>query len=70
VTRWQYCEVWWHQPECAMCVIGREIENFPTEDWPDVFAQLGVDGWELVSTMNNPTNEAECWFYFKRPLDS
>ena len=68
MTRWEYCEVWWHHPECAMCVIGREIENFPTEDWPDVFAQLGIDGWELVST-NHTNGFAAFVLFWRRPAN-
>ncbi len=69
--RWEYCEVWW-QPQSVLVNVftpqGARQQRFPTEEWPTAFANLGADGWELVTAMSSPTAIHEYWYYFKRPL--
>ncbi len=72
MKRWEYCEATW-QPAQVVVTFGYRddspsVETFDSVDWPQILAQLGSDGWELVSTMASPVGEHEFYFYFKRPL--
>ena len=46
------------------------LDNLPTPMDATALAELGVDGWELVSTqVIQMTASADLWYYFfKRPL--
>jgi hypothetical protein len=73
MRRWEYCDVTW-QPTLLIVTFGSpdddpEVETHDSADWPQVLAQLGADGWELVSTTASPMGVHEYFFYFKRPLE-
>jgi hypothetical protein len=70
MTKWQHCELWWQPHECSLWVFGQEQQRFPIADWQTVFARLGAEGWELVSTLADPSGAPQCWYYFKRPMES
>jgi hypothetical protein len=44
------------------------VKSFEAQNWPQLLAKLGADGWELVSTTASPVGVHEYYFYFKRPL--
>ena len=73
MTRWEYCEAVW-QPDqvvLTMPVPDEEPEpsSYPATQWPQVMAQLGSEGWELVGCTASPVGAHEYYFYFKRPLE-
>jgi hypothetical protein len=45
------------------------VETSDAPSWPQTLAQLGADGWELVSITASPMGVHEYYFYFKRPLE-
>lgn len=49
-------------------VNGPTIQPFQSGQWPFVFAQLGLDGWELTGVMPSSQGLQEYWYYFKRPI--
>jgi hypothetical protein len=53
------------------CAAGGEpqVEFFEAQGWSQLLAQLGADGWELVTTTASPVGIHEYYFYFKRPLE-
>jgi hypothetical protein len=71
MTRWEYCEVTWQPEEVILTVPDPDEESTPTaypaEQWPQVLAQLGKDGWEMISCTASPVGAHEYYFYFKRP---
>jgi hypothetical protein len=72
MTRWEYCDVTWqpHQVILTMCSAGEtpRVKAFEAQNWPQILAKLGADGWELVTTTASPVGIHEYYFYFKRPL--
>jgi hypothetical protein len=73
VKRWEYCDVTWRPDELIVtsCSVDEEpvVETYDSINWPQVLAQMGADGWELVSTTASPVGVHEYYFYFKRPLE-
>ena len=71
MPRWEYCEVWWETKQVTINIFsvrGFNQQIVRASDWPNVFAHLGADGWELTSTMPSPTGVQQYFYYFKRPL--
>jgi hypothetical protein len=72
MTRWEYCEAIWQPEQVALTMpVPDEVSEpttYPAEQWPQVLATLGHDGWELVSVTPSPVGMHEYYFYFKRPL--
>ncbi len=81
MQKWEYCEVWWTGSSAlgglwntinielnVFSIRGISQQKIPGKEWPTLFARLGADGWELVSTMPSPTNVQQYWYYFKRPI--
>jgi hypothetical protein len=72
MTRWEYCDVTWQQAQVTvtLCAAGGtpRVKTFEAQNWPQLLAKLGSDGWELVSTTASPVGMHEYYFYFKRPL--
>jgi hypothetical protein len=73
MTRWEYCEVVW-QPETVVLTVPAPDEeaaptSYPAEQWPQVLATLGNDGWEMATCTPSPVGMHEYCFYFKRPLE-
>lgn len=65
MTKWEYCEVHWHEEGVTITLpqVGNEhvAQQFETTEWHNVLARLGMEGWELVSML------PDYWYYFKRP---
>jgi hypothetical protein len=73
MTRWEYCDVTWQPGQLILTTASVDddptVETFDAATWPQLLAQLGADGWELVSTTASPMGVHEYYFYFKRPLE-
>ena len=72
--QWEYCEVA-YTPKQVLIHVYSERDNGKyegiqkPEEWGELLAQLGADGWELVGVV--PTRPANhTLYYFKRPLNS
>src|ERR1043166_8629806 len=69
MAKWQHCVLEWRSEQVTFTVYGEPAELFPAHEWETRFADLGEQGWELVSTLP-AANGAAYWYYFKRPLPS
>jgi predicted cupin superfamily sugar epimerase len=73
MTRWEYCEAVWQPDNVSLTMPVPDEETvpatYPAQQWPQVMAQLGVDGWELVGCTASPVGAHEYYFYFKRALE-
>jgi hypothetical protein len=71
---WEYCEVAYTPKQIIVHIYSsgdagmfEGIQN--PEGWGTLLAQLGSEGWELVSVIpTKPANHS--LYYFKRPIDS
>ena len=45
------------------------VTSFDAQDWPQILAKLGDDGWEMVAALGAPTGANEFYYYFKRPIE-
>ena len=67
MTKWEYCEVQWHQQAVTVTRVGTKspqaTQSYNPAEWHSVLARLGEEGWELVSVL-----APDYWYYFKRPL--
>ncbi len=73
MQRWEYCEVTWNPDKisCSICSAhGLEKRSLETSSWEQLLANLGSDGWEMISMMPSPKQQHEYFFYFKRHLSS
>lgn len=68
MTRWEHCVLEWLPDQCSVTVFGQEKEVHAIDEFEEVFARLGSEGWELAATLGSPTGVHEYWYYFKRPL--
>jgi hypothetical protein len=70
---WEYCDVTWQPDQIILTVPDAngpaKVETFDSATWPQLLAQLGAEGWELVTTTASPVGIHEYYFYFKRPLE-
>jgi hypothetical protein len=70
MTKWQHCVLEWQPQQVTLVIYGQKPQIFPPSEWEVVFLRLGAEGWELVSTLTNPSGAQEYWYYFKRPMIS
>jgi hypothetical protein len=72
MTRWAYCEAVWQPEQVSLTMPIADQEpvptTYPSQQWPQVMALLGADGWELIACTSSPVGMHEYYFYFKRPL--
>lgn len=71
MNRWEYAEVTWTPQKVSLnffTLQGTQQHVLPVSNWGATFAQLGREGWELVSAIVSPTGVHEYWYYFKRPV--
>ena len=73
MTRWEYCEAVWQPEQVAVTIPVPDEETpptfYPAQQWPQVMAQLGRDGWQLISCTSSPVGVHEYYFYFRRPFE-
>ena len=73
MIRWEYCEAIW-RPDVVELTMPTPDEappaaSYPTAQWLQVLAQLGVEGWEMTGVAPSATSAHEYFFYFKRPFE-
>src|SRR5437879_635701 len=54
MTTWQHCVLEWLPDQVTLTVYGQPAHAFEATEWEAVFARLGTEGWELVSTLASP----------------
>ena len=70
MQRWEYCEVYWTSDGSVALFHRRNPRDRRKHEAPDpeaLVAELGEDGWELVSVGATPDDDEERWI-FKRPF--
>lgn len=70
VTRWEFCEVTSGREPTAIFMKPNYVDEVEIPTVPGLYyfmAELGSDGWELVSVTNFVESYVSFVYYFKRP---
>src|SRR5437899_3368789 len=66
MTHWEYCEAVWQPDQVSLTMPVPDEEpvptSYPAQQWPQVMAQLGADGWEMASCTASPVGAHEYYF--------